>query len=145
VSRAAQLAAPASLCAIGASGAYASWRYGVWDAGGPGPGLLPGLASLALCLFAAIAARESAPPAGEPTNPWRLAGYVLGLAAFAFLMGPLGALPAIVLLFAWVLGAVERWPLRRVLPISAAAAFFAWLVFDRLLQVPLPRGLFGDS
>jgi putative tricarboxylic transport membrane protein len=142
VSRLAGAAAPAALFALGAFGAWSALRYGVWD-GGPGAGMLPGLASVALCIFAAVAAFERSDQQGEPAHVPRLAGYVAGLAGFALLMGPLGAVLAIIALFVWTLGLVERWPWRRVLLIAAAAALFAWVLFDRLLQVPLPKGLLG--
>ena len=136
-------AAPFALIAAGALGAWASLGYGPWEAGGPGAGLMPGLASVALVVFAAIAAFEPAPAAGEPVHLPRLAGYVAGLAGFALLMGPLGALASIVLLFAWTLGVVERWRWRTGALIAAGAALFAWGLFERLLAVPLPRGVFA--
>ena len=130
------------LFAIGIFGAYSALDYGLWEAGGPGAGLLPGLASGGLCLFAAIALFEQQ-LSSEPAQLSRLAGYVAGLIGFALLMGPLGAAPAIVVLFSWTLGVVERWNWRRFAPVAAGAALFAWVLFDRLLQVPLPRGILG--
>jgi putative tricarboxylic transport membrane protein len=136
-------AAPLALVAAGVLGAWASLGYVPWEAGGPGAGLMPGIASLALVVFAGIAAFEAPPAAGEPVHVPRLAGYVAGLAGFALLMGPLGAIPSIVALFAWTLGVVERWRWRTVAAIAAGAALFAWVLFDRLLSVPLPRGVFA--
>jgi len=136
-------AAPLALIAIGAGGLSGAFRYGWWDAGGPGAGLLPGVAGIALCVFSLIALLEP-PPASEPAHRPRLAGYVVGLAGFAWLMDPLGAVAAIVVLFAFTLGIVERWPWRRVVPIAVGAALFAWVLFDRLLQVPLPGGVFFE-
>lgn len=136
-------AAPAALFALGAFGAWSAMRFGVWEAGGPGAGMMPGLSGVALCVFAAIAAFERRASQEEPAHLPRLAGYVAGLAGFALLMDPIGAVPAIIALFLWTLGVVERWPWRRVLPIAAGAALFAWVLFDRLLQVPLPKGLLG--
>lgn len=136
-------AAPLVLVAAGALGAWASFGYGPWEAGGPGAGLMPGLASAALVVFAAISAFESPAQVGEPAHLPRLAGYFVGLTGFALMMGPLGAIPAIVLLFAWTLGVVERWRWRTVAAIAAGAALFAWVLFERLLAVPLPRGTFA--
>lgn len=141
--RLAGASAASVLLALGMYGAWSATRFVLWDAGGPGAGMLPGLSSLALCVFALIAAFEPGAQAGEPAHLPRLAGYIAALVGFALLMDPLGAVPAIVLLFVWTLGVVERWHWRRVLPMAAAAALFAWVLFDRLLKVPLPKGLLG--
>ena len=135
-------AAPVVLLLLGLFGISEASGYGLWESGGPGAGLLPGLSSIALCVFSAAALFEHPAPA-EPASLPRLAGYVAGLLGFAFLMGQIGAIAAVVVLFCWSLWVVERWPLRRVAPLALGAALFAWVLFERLLQVPLPRGVFG--
>jgi len=124
-------------------------RYGIWDGGSPLSGFFPAISGGALCLFGLLVAlREPEPPAepdaaAGPPSLRRILGYLAGLLAFAFLMEPVGALPMVVLMFLWLLAGVERLAWRVALPVTAAAALGAWLLFDRLLQVPLPRGLFG--
>jgi hypothetical protein len=58
-------------------------------------------------------------------------------------MEPIGALPAVAVLFVWLLGAVERLSWRAVGGVTVVATAGTWLLFDRLLNVPLPRGSFG--
>ena len=122
-------------------------RYGVWEALSPGAGFLPALAGAALCVFGVVVlvteTRSTEPHtrAVEQPHRWRLLGYFAGLLGFSLSMEPLGAITSIVLLFLWILAVVERLPWRLVLPVTAGASFGAWLLFDWLLKVPLPRGL----
>ncbi|MBI3707004.1 MAG: tripartite tricarboxylate transporter TctB family protein [Proteobacteria bacterium] len=146
--RAAAAAVPGLLpLLLGLFGLGFGLRYGVWDGAGPGAGLFPaasGGAMAALGLLILVTETSMPAPAAEgATRPWRLLGYVAGLLAFALLMEQLGAIAAIVLLFLWLLAVVERLPWRLVLAVTAGSAFSTWLLFERLLQVQLPRGFFG--
>jgi putative tricarboxylic transport membrane protein len=134
----------------GAAGLGFGIGYGVWENGSPLAGFFPGLAGAGLLVFSLLAAIREWPRPVEPEasfapnrqGHWRLLlGYLAGLLAFAFLMEPVGAIPMIALLFLWLMRAVERLAWRIVLPVTVAATLGAWLLFDRLLQVPLPRGL----
>ena len=140
--------APLLLIAVGLAGVWSGMRYGVWEALSPGAGFVPALAGGALCVFGVVIviteARATGPDTGavEQASRWRLLGYLIGLLGFCLLMEPLGAITAIVLLFLWILSLVERLRWRLVLSVSTGASFGAWFLFDWLLKVPLPRGLF---
>src|ERR1043165_9121723 len=135
--RAGPAAAGALACAvIGAAGAWYGLRLGVWQAGSPPAGFFPALSGALLCIFSVFALKEA--EAGEAAaHPRRVLGYMAGLLAFAFLMEPVGALPMIAATFLSLLLGVERMAWRRALLLSFGATVCAWLLFERLLQVPL--------
>jgi putative tricarboxylic transport membrane protein len=137
--------------AAGLAGLAFGIRYGLWESGSPLAGFFPALAGAMLLLFGTLSAahewRWPAPP--DEANPapqrGRVLGYLAAVFGFAFLLEPLGAMLAIALMFLWLLAAVERLPWRVVLPVTFGATLSAWLLFDRLLQVPLPRGILGGA
>lgn len=138
------------MVATGLLGLAFGLYYGVWEDGSPRAGFFPALSGGALCVFGAVmalvestASRPSATANADRSPLRRMLGYMVGLLAFASLMEPVGAIPVIVLLFLWILAVVERLPWRLVLAVTAGSSFGAWLLFERILQVPLPRGLFG--
>jgi putative tricarboxylic transport membrane protein len=148
VSRVGDVAGALVAAAIGLIGLAFGVSYGVWEGAGPGAGFFPALSGAALAgVGVLIAIRDPAPEpetaAGEGFRLPRQSGYIVGLFAFALLMERLGAIPVIVLLFLWILAGIERLPWRVVLPVTAGAALGAWLLFDVLLRVPLPRGMWG--
>ena len=75
--------------------------------------------------------------------PRRLAGYVAGIAFFALALEPLGALITIALLFLFMLKLVERRSWFSSITLTAVAVVGTWIVFGRMLSVPLPRGFLG--
>ena len=120
----------------------AAWQGREWgfsEFGSPGPGLFPALAAALMGAAALLALRRRAPPTGE-TDWLRLLAYVAGAFVFPLLLEPLGMTAAVVLLFLLLLAGLERMRWRVVLPVTAGAAAGSFLLFDRLLQVPLPRG-----
>jgi putative tricarboxylic transport membrane protein len=132
--------------ALGLIGLALGISYGVWDGGAPGAGFFPAISGGALAAVGVLIAVTD--PAPEPDTPdgFRLprqGAYIAALFAFALLMEQLGAIVVIVLLFLAILGGIERLSWRIVVPVTAGAAFGAWLLFDVLLQVPLPHGPFG--
>jgi putative tricarboxylic transport membrane protein len=146
--RAAAAAVPGLVALLlGVFGLGFGLTYGVWDGAGPGAGLFPAASGGAMALLGLlILVTETSTPGPAPqgeSRPLRLLGYIAGLLAFALLMETLGAIAAIVLLFLWLLAVVERLPWRLVLAVTVGSAFSTWLLFERLLQVPLPRGFLG--
>ncbi|MCC7275662.1 MAG: tripartite tricarboxylate transporter TctB family protein [Alphaproteobacteria bacterium] len=136
----------AALLAIaGAAAAWAGWRYGLWSDGEPGAGLLPGAAGAAVAVFAGTEALSPGADAPPPQAVRRLLGHGAAILAFAPALEVVGTIPAILLLFVGTLRWVERLPWRVVVPVAAGAALGSWLVFERLLDVPLPRGLWWDA
>ena len=121
---------------------------GSWQS--PAPGLFPLLVSLVLAgmaltlVIVALGTHATAlpgeSPAARPTKVW---WTVAGLLAFYALLERLGFLIASVLLLVFLLRAIagQRW--RVTLAIGVAASLASYLVFDRLLKLPLPRGPIG--
>jgi len=140
----------ALLClAVAGYGAWAGLGWGLWDGftGEPGSGLFPGLAALALGALAlalflrpSLAAEEAAEEG--PHDRRRVAGYVAALLAYAVLLEPLGYLIVTALVLLVVMLRLEGVQPRLALSVTLAALLLSWLLFERLLQVPLPRGPF---
>ena len=134
-------AGPVALIAAGLSATVVGLQYDVWESGNPGAGLLPAVAGLGLALLAALVlATEAAPPSGDSTSLRRLLGYLLAIFGFAVFMEPAGTFVTMVAVFVWILRGVERLSWRLTLAVTAGTALGAWLLFDRLLHVPLPVG-----
>jgi putative tricarboxylic transport membrane protein len=120
--------------------------YPLEDMGEPGSGLFPfasalGLGVLALVLL--LRPGRTADPAEGPIARGKVAGYVAELATYALLLEPLGHLIVTGLTLGLIMLVLERiaWP--RALAVTAGAVLLSWLLFERLLGVPLPRGPLG--
>lgn len=121
---------------------------GSWQS--PAPGLFPLLVSLVLVgmaltlLVVTLGTRASAPPGpsseARRTKVW---WTLVSLLAFYALLEPLGFLTTSFLFLFFLLRAIagQRWGV--TLAIGAAASVSSYLVFDRLLGLPLPRGPLG--
>lgn len=125
-----------------------SLRYPAWGDFQPGPGLFPAIAAglAALCAAAVFTAALLARRGGRAgtTEPpaWRrllvYAGVVLfwaaGFAALGFVVSSLAALTMLLRL-----GEGMRWPAS--LGIAGLTVALGWLLFERLLGVPMPHGV----
>lgn len=137
------LVSPCVLIGVGLLGLVSGIRYGVWHGGEPGAGLLPAISGALLFALAAIVALTEVAASTTTTSTdqpqaKRLICYLVAIFGFALLMRPLGTMPTIILFFLWILRGVERLPWRLTLAVTAGASVGTWLLFDRLLQVPLP-------
>ncbi len=123
-------------------------RHPLWEYFQPGPGLFPALAAglSALCATAALgtallARRRGIVAPAPATEHRRLVVYLVVVlawpATFASLGFAVSSLAALVLLLR--LGEGLRWPI--ALGIAALTVALGWLLFERLLGVPLPHGL----
>jgi putative tricarboxylic transport membrane protein len=131
--------AAAGFIAAALAAACQGWDWGFTDFGTPGPGLFPALAAGLMGMAALVALRHRAPKPAE--SDWvRLLAYIAGAFIFPLLLEPIGMTSAVVLLFLLLLAGLERMRWRVVLPVTAGAAAGSFLLFDRLLKVPLPRG-----
>jgi putative tricarboxylic transport membrane protein len=121
--------------------------------GVPGPGFFPTLLAIAmavaggLLLFTRLRRPEAA--LGDFALPSRTqAGRSLGLwiaiLAAVLLVDVVGFLVAMVFLVAVLLIGLERRHGVAAIATIVLAPSLAYLLFARLLQVPLPPGLFGD-
>lgn len=140
----------ALLClAVAGYGAWAGLGWGLWDGftGEPGSGLFPVAAALALGVLALLlllrpgAATEEAAEEGPPDRR-RVAGYVGALLAYAVLLEPLGYLIVTAFVLLVVMLGLEAVRPRLAVSVTLAALLLSWLLFERLLQVPLPHGPF---
>jgi len=149
-----EMLALALLLLLGVVGIIAARRHAMWDFFEPGPGLFPLAAALlvagsaALALAAALRARlRGAAAAGAAAEPAQVAEWprLLVYAAVAILwplaFEPLGFLlsSALALLAAFRIGERMAWPAS--LLFAGATVLAGWLLFERMLGVPLPRGL----
>jgi putative tricarboxylic transport membrane protein len=119
---------------------------------GPGAGFLPfwlgvAMAVLAILLFAG-ATREPVTPGARRPFPTgrailRIAFTAVSLAAFILLLEPVGFLPATALLSAFLLGVIQRERLAITLGVAILNAAALWVIFEKLLGVPLPKSPLG--
>ncbi len=114
----------------------------------PEPGLFPFLLSLLLAALAsallasAVAWRRLAGhPEAVDSHPKKVWWTLAALLGFYVLMEPGGFLLSSFLLLVFLLRAISLrgWPLS--VGVSAVAALSTYLVFNRLLKLPLPKGL----
>jgi len=125
----------------------AASELGLGTFGRPGPGFFPFGAAIAIGLVALprlLRVRGQTPSAtlATPGSQWRkIACIIVGMAAYGFLLEPLGFALCTFLLMTFYLKiiALQRW--RRSLGFAVAVALLAHLFFDTMLNAPLPRGV----
>ena len=131
-----------------------SFQYGTEFA--PGPGFAPvwlsaiGIAlSLLIALNGYIAARRPAPAADERADTLdkggllRVGATLAGLAGMAAIALALGLVPSIFLFLLFLTLYVQRLSVVTAVCTSAGTVLFVYVVFVRLLDVPIPRGPLG--
>ncbi len=120
--------------------------YGLWTPHGPGPGLFPFLIAVFLGLLSggqllSAALQESAPGEGHEQIQWvKLSGYLLALIAYGIGMGFFGHILITASVFLFIMLALEHIKWKTSLIVTAAAVVGGYLLFERFLSVPLPRG-----
>ena len=139
-----QLLGPLALAALAGAALFMAWDYGLWSFGAPGAGLMPSVAAAVLAVTSLLALREK-PPAEEDADPdpRRLACYTAALVALLPVILVVGMLPALALFIVFCLKRAERMSWQSTLTIAVGATAGSWLLFERLLQVQLPRGMLG--
>lgn len=136
------LVGPILLSITGVAALLLAREYGLWSFGAPGAGLMPALAGTLLLLASLGDLRTEKGPRRPPAFAWRPLGYVAGLAALVPLTPLVGLLPALAVLVFVILHFLERVSLRRSTVITGAIVVGSWLLFERLLSVPLPKSMF---
>ena len=143
-----------TLAAIAVVSGIAAWqalRLGLWNGYEPGPGLFPLAASVltgSLALAALLATTHSGGEFGlragsvEPPGDERrrVVAYVVALVFWACALPWLGFGLASSLALCGILRFAERQAWRLVVALALSAVALGWLVFERLLGVPLPHG-----
>jgi putative tricarboxylic transport membrane protein len=111
-------------------------------------GALLGVVGAVLLIKALLKGRSSAGTSTEdPPTDWRVHGMAAGLlavlAAYVWLLPRLGyviSIVAMVAAVAWLAGS-RRW--RTIAAMAVVTGPLLWMVFDRVLQVRMPAGIFG--
>jgi hypothetical protein len=135
------LIGPALLSLVGVAALIFAREYGLWSFGAPGAGLMPATAGVLLLVASVVDLRFSTDQ-GRPVIAWRPLSYMAGLVALVPLTPLIGLLPALAMFIFAVLYFVERLAVFRAAAVAAGAVAGSWLLFERLLSVPLPKSLF---
>ncbi len=121
----------------------------------PGPGFAPvwlsaiGIAVsvlIALNAFKAARRRRPSPDSSEPIDKRgliRVGATLAGLAAMVVIAPWLGLVPSILLFLLFLTLGVQRLPTVTAIGTSAVTVLFVYVVFVRLLEVPIPSGPLG--
>jgi putative tricarboxylic transport membrane protein len=136
------LIGPALLSLIAIAALVLAREFGLWSFGTPGAGLMP-TAAAALLLIASLAdLRMPADRRRWPALAWRPASYMVGLVSLVALTPLIGMLPALAVFIFAILYFIERLAALHATAIAGVAVVGSWLLFERLLSVPLPKPLF---
>ncbi len=132
-------------------GSLTSLRVGTLNE--PGPAFFPLMAGIFLAgLSVAVFLKASFSRGAEEGSVRRLwAGLhwpkivytVASLLLYTLMLETVGFLLTTLLLFIFLFRSVEPQPWQRVIALSVLASVGAYLIFDRALQVQLPRGFLG--
>jgi putative tricarboxylic transport membrane protein len=126
----------------------ASRKYPLGTVDNPGPGFLPVLCGAVLGLLSVIYLVQAGLKKEPAKTSWpgreglvRVGVIFLALLLFTVFLPVTGYLVNTFAFFVVLLRPVgrQRWPL--TLTVSAAAVAVSYLLFDRWLMVPLPRGI----
>lgn len=125
---------------------FTAHGYGLWSQGEPASGLFPFMVSVALAAIsvAGLVMALLRPAGGverERREPRRVLLYGVALAAFALGWQPVGHVVTTAAVFLFLMRVVEHVSWHRALWVAAASAVGSWLLFERLLGVPLPHGM----
>jgi hypothetical protein len=131
--------APAILAVAALLALYLGRGLEIWSYGTPGSGLLPTIAALVLLVASLASFSRRAEEGEEPGNFPRAASYAAGLIAIPPVVMLLGMLPALALFTAVILRVVEGFRIFRVLLIMGLSVLGNWILFEKLLNVPLPQ------
>lgn len=130
-----------------------SLSYSIWDRYGPGPGFFPlALGSLfsVLSLSLFVIRRIGSDGTGEvltqsdslkPSEIHKTLIYLLLMVFFYLFFDSLGSILTIFIFLTVVMAVLNRRSLKLSLTISILSCFVAYILFVRLLGVPLPGGI----
>lgn len=125
----------------------------IWAASKPGSGLIPFLAGLIIGIVGLVRlVGEWRNPEGKkgitkfwetPTYRNRILFVLIGFFAMAFLMTELGFLLTSIVVTSFLLYVIEPHNIFKVVGIAVFSCLLIYLLFVILLQVNLPRGIWG--
>lgn len=131
--------------------AVESCRMGLGTLRVPGPGFITFWAAVAVGIMSVAVVIRAWPAGGkgrgetlgfEKRSLQKIGLVILFLFLYAFTMESLGFIPVTLLLFALILGRIERKPWLLVAVVSIVVTAIAYLVFNIWLQSQLPEGIF---
>ena len=131
---------PYVLASIGLAAAASALHLQLWTYGAPAAGLFPFLAGLLLAATSLLCAWETI-PSSEPVDLTRLVAYCGALAGFCLLLNWLGFTLGSFLFLTAVLVFIERTNWKMGLLLATTFSIGSWGLFDVLLSVPLPAGV----
>ncbi len=131
---------PYALAAIGLAAAAKALELRLWTYGEPAAGLFPFLAAILLVVASLLSTRETIPDEEAIELP-RLLGYSAALAGFCLMLNIVGFALAALLFLVAVLTLIERMEWKTGILLAAIFAFSTWGLFEGLLSVPLPQGM----
>ena len=119
---------------------WAGWNYPMGTAGRMSYGYFPKLLAGALCVVGVIVAGRAFVHSGEPVArlAWRPMLPLVAVLAFALLLRPAGLIVATFCLILASCLAAEKFRLLDVVGLAVILIPFNWLVFVRVLGLPLP-------
>jgi putative tricarboxylic transport membrane protein len=117
-------------------------HYPLWADGTIGSGLMPAVGAGLVLVASVFTLLLGTRRPREPRDIPKVVSYLAAIAALPLAIVALGMLPALALFALAVLVLVERLEIGRALLIAFGSLAFNWIVFDRLLQVSLPRSMF---
>jgi putative tricarboxylic transport membrane protein len=137
---------------LGGLFAAGAWQQGLMRRGVPGPGFLPFFSGLALVLVSlavlvpALARARETEHAGffpERDSPRRVLVALAALFGFGIALEYLGYLLSTLLFMLVVAQVIERRSWGAVAALASLTAVLSYLLFVVLLEVQLPKGVFG--
>lgn len=136
------------LSLLGLLATAGSLKLGLWDANGPSTGFLPACAGvmITLCAVASLPRREtSASEAffGERAGARRVGAVLAAIVALAAGIPVFGFLATAVPVLTLLLIVVHRGRPVHAILVAGGAAIGIYLLFDKLLDALLPRGILG--
>ena len=134
------LIGPVLLSMAGVAALVFAREFGLWSFGAPGAGLMPAVAGTLLLLASLADLRPG--QRRRPEFAWRPLNYMAGLVVLVPFTPLLGLLPALAVLIFGILHFIERVTALRAMIIAVATVTGSWLLFERLLSVPLPKSIF---
>ena len=130
---------PFLLAAFALVALVVAWPYPLWADAQLGSGVMPTIGAGLVLVSSIVCMLLGSPEDREPQNRRKIANYIVALVALPVGVAVLGMLPTLAVFAVVMLLLVERMPLGKALLIALGAMAFNWLVFQKLLQVALPR------
>lgn len=129
---------------------YESRKFHLWGISGPGEGLFPlllasALGGLSLASFVLTytgkSVREPSPGEDDVVIWRKLISYMGALVVYTLLFDMAGFVLSSLVVLIYILRFAERLNWTRSLLVSGGSVIVSYLLFDKLLQVPLPKGI----